>query len=221
VKVRTPAFWIPIAAAIGIAIGVGATLAVTQPWEDEDGPRRASVGPDLALFTPGPRATKPADNATFIAVSRETPTASLTPSAPQTFDDPFAYCAAVGTIDAPDSRWAGADIPPQVLAAMQQELGQGINPEATFWRCFEGTVLGCNIGANLPCGPANTSTEPTGAMRQHCLHFPDSGIPYAVTGHNMVHNWTCAGTEPQLTGNDYFHADERGFVAEVWYQVTP
>jgi hypothetical protein len=30
---------------------------------------------------------------------------------PATFTDPFAYCAALGTIDAPDSRYTGPKVP--------------------------------------------------------------------------------------------------------------
>jgi hypothetical protein len=41
---------------------------------------------------------------------------SPTPGSGQlaTFTDPFAYCAAVGTVDAPDSRYTGPKVPEAV-----------------------------------------------------------------------------------------------------------
>ena len=35
----------------------------------------------------------------------------------RTYTDPFSYCGAVGTIDTPDQRYAGAAVPPAIAAA--------------------------------------------------------------------------------------------------------
>ena len=35
-----------------------------------------------------------------------------------TFDDPFSYCAAVGTIDSPDSQYIGPKLPDSIVKAM-------------------------------------------------------------------------------------------------------
>src|ERR671918_1505994 len=39
---------------------------------------------------------------------------------PATFTDPFAYCAAVGTIDAPDSRYTGPNVPEAVARGLMK-----------------------------------------------------------------------------------------------------
>ncbi|HWI61124.1 MAG TPA: hypothetical protein VNT75_04785, partial [Symbiobacteriaceae bacterium] len=41
-------------------------------------------------------------------------------AADTTYTDPFAYCAAVGTIDAPDSRYIGEKVPMRIAKGLQQ-----------------------------------------------------------------------------------------------------
>jgi hypothetical protein len=86
------------------------------------------------------------------------------------FDDPFAYCAAVGTIDAPDARYAGPALPQAVARGLQAALGPpaGTEPEPT-WRCMAGKVHACTFGANLPCAEkADTGREPSAAVSEFC-----------------------------------------------------
>jgi len=69
------------------------------------------------------------------------------------YSDPFAYCAAIGTIDEPDARYVGPKVP-EVIA---KGLMKGASPDApldlfiqnSFWRCMDGKVYGCFVGANL------------------------------------------------------------------------
>jgi len=152
-----------------------------------------------------------------------TPEATLQPSTPtpemSAFNDPFQYCAAVGTIDAPDNRYTGPPVPDAVKEGLQA-LGHWTSEAATVWRCMDGKVLACNGGANLPCGQANTSTEPSPDMGQWCTENPDSPIPAAVTGHSTTYIWECQGGEPRIV-KQVINVDSRGFGADFWFEIVP
>jgi hypothetical protein len=132
---------------------------------------------------------------------------------PLTFDDPLAYCAAVGTIDQPDSRYTGPRAPEVVRAGLGATFG---NPNAVlpaqgiFLRCMDGRLLACTVGANLNCGKADTSTTPTPAMVQFCAGNPDSDfIPLAVAGHEGIYAWQCRAGQPSIA-KQVLHVDPRG-----------
>lgn len=69
------------------------------------------------------------------------------------FDDPFAYCAAAGTIDAPGKHYVGPSAPSALLV----DFGQ-INPQFVHWRCMDGRVFVCQdeVGDGS-CGKAPAS----------------------------------------------------------------
>jgi hypothetical protein len=150
------------------------------------------------------------------------PTPAVTPTTRATsFDDPILYCAAVGTIDAPDSRYVGVAMPQAVENAVRERFGLGTTEPGggTSWRCLDGKLLACTVGANLPCGKASTSREPTSAMVEFCRENPwESYIPKAVTGHSTIYGWDCRGGEPAIAAQE-FEVDARGFVADFWYEV--
>ncbi|HNS51726.1 MAG TPA: hypothetical protein PKO09_11160 [Anaerolineae bacterium] len=153
------------------------------------------------------------------------------PSSPQaaaggsTYDDPFAYCAAVGIVDAPDAQYGGPTVPDVLVQAM---IGQGIvtadappdfQANAT-WRCMDGAVWICHYGANLPClEKADTSQTPIPAMQEFCTANPDSEvIPAAVTGRATVYEWKCASGQPQVV-RQVLQVDPRGFLSDFWYEL--
>jgi putative hemolysin len=90
------------------------------------------------------------------------------------------------------------------------------------WRCMDGRVWVCHFGANLPCQEkANTSQVPTAAMQEFCTANPESeSIPAAVTGRATVHEWKCAGGQPQVV-RQVLEVDPRGFLADFWYELPP
>jgi hypothetical protein len=72
-------------------------------------------------------------------VTEETATEAIT------HDDPFAYCAAVGTIDAPDERYTGEELPVVILEGVRDALNAtDVDLEVfeigTVWRCMDGQV---------------------------------------------------------------------------------
>ncbi len=149
------------------------------------------------------------------------PTATSLPTeasqgTPATYSDPFAYCAAVGTIDEPDDRWTGPPVPPEVIEFFTENPGGG-----HFWRCFEGAVLGCAVGADLYCGQdVNTSEEPTARMMEFCRANPDRPMLVSEFGHDNIYLWECRGTTPTIS-LQMFHVDPRGFIEENWFEITP
>lgn len=146
-------------------------------------------------------------------------------SEPARYDDPFAYCAAVGTLDTPDARYTGPAMPDAIIQGM---VAQGIvaadaplefQQNAT-WRCMDNSVWVCHFGANLPClEKADTSQTPTAAMEEFCTANPTAdSIPAAVTGRATVYAWRCESGKPQTDGQR-FTVDSQGYLADFWYKL--
>lgn len=174
------------------------------------------AGPVLVVFLSSgcaPRSAPPG-----AAVSAPTP-------AQAQFSDPFQYCAAVGTIDAPDARYIGPAVPGPVIKEMREKAGiAGDAPDdavaaGTAWRCKDGHVWACFVGANLPCSKANTSSTPQPEMVGFCRKNPKAGsIPAAVTGHETVYDWRCVDGTPRVA-RQRFTTDAQGFVSDFWYEL--
>lgn len=89
---------------------------------------------------------------------------------------------------------------------------------STYFRCAEGRVLVCTVGANLPCGKANASRR-LPAADAWCAEHPGSEfIPMAVTGHDTIYAWHCRGPAAAVTATR-LKVDRRGFIARVWKRV--
>lgn len=154
--------------------------------------------------------------------------ATPTPGAGQpTYSDPFAYCAAVGTVDAPDAQYDGPAMPDVVVQGMVRHgiVAADAPPDLqnnAVWRCMDGQVWVCHFGANLPCQEkADTSQVPTGEMQDFCKANPAADfIPAAVTGRATVYEWKCTDGQPQVV-RQLFQSDPQGYVADFWYELAP
>ncbi len=155
--------------------------------------------------------------------------AAPTNTSVQTFTDPYAYCAAVGTVDAPDARYTGPKVPDSVINGYKTAAGLQSSTEPldmfqklTIWRCMGGKVYACNFGANLPCdSKANTSSTPTQAMLDFCKATPNTDfIPMAVTGHDTIYSWRCVNDQPQVL-QQIAQVDAAGYLANIWYPIQP
>jgi hypothetical protein len=144
-----------------------------------------------------------------------------------TFTDPFAYCAALGTIDAPDSRYTGPQVPEAVARGLKRAIGVAADAPLesflrnTFWRCMGGMVYACTGGANLPCqDKADTSRNPTQSMINFCNNNPQAEvIPAVVTGRTTVYAWQCMNGMPEVV-RQLAHPDARGFLSSIWYAIS-
>ncbi|GAB4528140.1 MAG: hypothetical protein Kow0063_04060 [Anaerolineae bacterium] len=142
------------------------------------------------------------------------------------YDDPFAYCAAVGTIDTPDERYAGPEMPDSIIQGMVRQgiVSADAPPEFqqnAVWRCMNSSVWVCHFGANLPCQEkADTSQVPTSEMEDYCKANPTAdAIPAAVTGRATVYEWRCQDGKPEVV-RQLFESDPQGYLADFWYELA-
>jgi len=140
--------------------------------------------------------------------------------------DPFAYCAAVGTVDAPDARYNGLDMPDSIVAAMVEQGIVTADAPAEFqksavWRCIDGQVWVCHFGANLPCQEkADTAQTPTAEMTEFCAANPTAEvIPAVVTGRATVYEWKCSEGKPAVV-RQVFQVDAQGYLSDFWYKLA-
>lgn len=141
------------------------------------------------------------------------------------YNDPFAYCAAVRTMDKPDGRYNGAAMPDSIIQAM---IRQGIvsadaPPEFhrnAVWRCMNDNVWVCHYGANLPClEKADMSRKPSPGMEDSCRTDPSAeSIPVAVTGRATVYQWGCRNGKPVVV-RQLFKSDPQGYLADFWHEL--
>jgi hypothetical protein len=144
------------------------------------------------------------------------------------FADPFSYCAAVGTIDTPDSRYTGPAFPDTLAQGLKTASGASadapleIFKTGSYWRCMGGKVYACFVGANLPCdSKANSDQTPSSAESDYCKNNPNSDfIPAAVTGHDTIYAWRCNQDTPAID-KQVFHVDSQGYIQEIWYPINP
>jgi hypothetical protein len=127
---------------------------------------------------------------------------------------PAALCKRVATDDR--QRPITKDLVPAVNAAFATRMPPREATDSTVFRCVHGRVMVCTVGANLPCGKANSSRVPNPGIIQWCRENPDANfIPAAVTGHDTVYEWQCQAGAPHIV-RQVLRVDPRGFVAEYW-----
>ncbi len=143
------------------------------------------------------------------------------------YSDPFAYCAAVVTIDTPDARYTGPRIPDSIVQGMAKqgiisaEAPLGFQQNAV-WRCMNNSVWVCHFGANLPClEKAISSQVPTPEMDDFCKANPAAeSIAAAITGRATIYEWKCNNGKPEVA-RQLFTVDPQGYLADFWYKLPP
>jgi hypothetical protein len=119
-------------------------------------------------------------------------------------------------------------VPEPIARGLQKAFGvarsEPLAPfeRGTSWRCMDGAVWACNVGANLPCtDKPDREPQPTDGMRAWCAENPGSDfIPMYVTGHATIYAWSCEGKEPKR-GARTAELDARGYVASIWHRIPP
>jgi len=166
-----------------------------------------------------------------IPIPSETATIIAPTDAPAqaTFADPFAYCAAVRQIDAPDARYIGPTMDDALFKDYLVAANLDVNGDypdtfkkMTIWRCMESKVYACNFGANIPCGSkANTDKTPTQEMNDFCAQNQSADfIPMSVTGHNCIYSWHCVNSAPEIL-SQMDTVDKAGYQASFWVAIDP
>ena len=134
-----------------------------------------------------------------------TPAATVAP-----FTDPFAYCAAVDTIDTPDDRFSGPPVPPAISNALHlPDSAKG----QIHWRCSSKAVFVC---ATTPAAAAACSLTPTvELMVSYCANHPDAQAIPAPNGF-----WSCNGVRPVIPRDQTWPVDARGFYPGAWQRLA-
>jgi hypothetical protein len=144
------------------------------------------------------------------------------------FDDPAAYCRAVGTADRVDDRYTGPAVPDWMAAALRRAAGAPAAdaPLDAFrraaWRCDRGRVMACSYGANIPCdAKADVSRKPGPGPRRFCAENPDAAlVPAYATGHATAYAWHCQGRKAVIA-RQVLTLDDRGYPTAFWRPVSP
>jgi hypothetical protein len=130
---------------------------------------------------------------------------------------PGEYCRQISTDDA--LRAVPASLVPVAVRLFQLDaLPADQVQRSTYFRCANRHVLLCNLGANLPCGKADTRRDIPGADGWCADHAGSDFIPMYVTGHATIYQWRCDGPKAAITGTA-FTVDDHGFIAQMWKQV--
>jgi hypothetical protein len=154
-------------------------------------------------------------------------TASTAAYAAPPWTDPAPYCRAVGTIDAPDARYAGPAMPDWIAHALMRALHAPADaPVSAFrhaaWRCLDGAVLACAVGANIPCNEkADASRTPPEGATRYCAENRDAPVvPAYATGRSTVFDWRCTAGAPVIA-RQILNVDAAGYATAFWHRVTP
>ena len=143
------------------------------------------------------------------------------------FTDPFAFCAAAGTLDKPDARYTGPKTSEGIATGVRKALGTPddapLQPfvDATTWRCMDGKVVACFVGANQPCGEkADTNKTPNTGIVDYCKANPAAEfVPAVAAGRATVYEWRCKAGAPEIV-KQAAKADAQGFIADIWYPIA-
>jgi hypothetical protein len=140
--------------------------------------------------------------------------------------NPFAYCERVGT----DDRLTGAGsvssevsaklLEPYLRAALELPADAPLPAASVFWRCMQGKVYVCAVGANLPCGSKADRAKRNRGAETYCRENPAAtDVPAFATGHETIYSWRCAAGKA-LRGAPLAGLDRRGFRSDIWHVVT-
>ena len=142
-----------------------------------------------------------------------------------TTHDPFRYCSVIGTIDAPDKRYTGDNVPDTIITAMIKQGLVSADAPAQFksniaWRCMDYRLWVCLYGANIPCtDKADASRIPSSEMNEYCRTNPSSdNIPAYITGRTTIYAWRCTDGKPRIV-KQIHQVDHEGYIKTYWYEL--
>jgi hypothetical protein len=128
-----------------------------------------------------------------------------------------AYCHRVGIDD------TVRPMPAEYGPAFQKAFGLNIAPNQAqgtgVVRCAQGAVMACSIGANLPCGKADTSRSKPAADAWCRANNNPAVIPAYVLGHATIYQWQCKDGRA-VAGAPIEKLDARGFIARYWKRLN-
>jgi hypothetical protein len=182
--------------------------ATTMPAAEAPAPETGTEVPAVAATeTPAAPAVTPEVPQAEVQVSSAPLDLAALP--PSNWADPFAYCAAVKTIDFPDRRYIGPTITEDIASALKVPVSS--SPDRVKWRCYDGAVLGCASFRGASCALTPTLAE----MRDYCAEHPNATDLQAPNG-----TWACIETTPEIPQGASWPVDPRGFLPGAWVEIT-
>lgn len=140
-------------------------------------------------------------------------------AAPET--DLGAACARLGNDDS--IRDYDPSLRARTASAFKKLFPKSV-PDGESWttqaqyRCMNGKVMVCFVGANLPCVRMNAKRDNPGAD-SFCRDNPDAGsVPAYAIGHDSIHAYRCRNGKAEVAGTTR-QLDERGFAQDLWIEL--
>jgi hypothetical protein len=132
-------------------------------------------------------------------------------------ETPAALCAQNVNDDA--LRPVPVDLVAAAGVALNATMPAAVAMKTTVFRCANGHVSVCTVGANLVCGRANSSRTPGRGQLNWCRDHPNAAfIPLMASGHDTIYAWRCQDGVPQI-GWQMLDVDARGFIVQNWRQL--
>jgi hypothetical protein len=120
----------------------------------------------------------------------------------------YSYALRRGTVEAFRKLFPGAESTPD---------DSDFQAEAKY-RCMDGKVMACFLGANLVCDKMNAARDNPGAD-DFCRENPDSDfVPLVATGHDAVYSYRCRNGKAEIAGK-VWELDKRGFARKLWTEL--
>jgi hypothetical protein len=86
------------------------------------------------------------------------------------------------------------------------------------YRCMNGKIMVCFVGANLPCVKMNADRRNAGA-EAYCRSARDGDhVSAAAAGHDAVYSFQCRGGKAEIVGEPWA-LDKRGFASKLWTEL--
>jgi hypothetical protein len=132
-------------------------------------------------------------------------------------ETPRAFCAR--TVNDDTLRLIPESLVTAAGAALATAMPTSQAIQSTVFRCADGHVLVCTVGANLVCGRANPGRTPGPGQVAWCReHRNDAFIPLAAAGHDTIYAWRCRDGVPRID-RQTMAVDPRGFIVQNWRQL--
>jgi hypothetical protein len=140
---------------------------------------------------------------------------------PFAYDDPAVYCAAVGTVDEPNLRWAGKTLPDQVRSAAVEAFDEDIvSHNIVLWRCMDGEVWWCMFWGTNWCPQRDINRTAPAHIYERCARLGDSaGFSRSEQRLETVWWWGCEDGRPLIVGGGLAGLDHRYFTAALWVNL--
>ena len=141
-----------------------------------------------------------------------------------TFEDPWQYCNAAGTINSYGKEYTGTPSPTVIRDTVLQMLNvpeADRNSHNVIWRCASGQVLGCDTSMFQTClNVYNLDQTPSAVIEEECKKADMEGVVLSqeVTGSQTPYEWRCVAGVPQISGQG-IPVDEQGLNPSIWFPI--